>query len=263
VTIVPTVLDFRRCGVAWRQPEIKRRLRQPEACKEHEASNSAGDRPPLAFRHPIGNDGAYRASRESDGRVMTDRLHQLATGDSLLDIPFRVWKNHPAAGVDFPDISIATSEAALTRPIVDALTSRLPGNIEVLAGIDIGGLGLAGALAYRSGLGFIDIRKVDSLRNGVMRSIMANYELGEGVVISRGARLAGRHVAIVDDCLISGGTALAAARLIRRLGGHCDTALFVFGIEGMGGRERLAHGGITAEVMRTIPPTAPEQTERG
>ena len=190
---------------------------------------------------------------------MIDQSQQAATSDHGLDIPFRSWKNHPAAGVDFPDLSIATSEA--TRPIVDALASRIPAEIEVLAGIDIGGLGLAGALAYRNGLGFIDIRKVDSLRNEVMRSIMANYELGEGVVISKGARLAGRHVAIVDDCLISGGTALATARLIRRLGGHCDTALFVFDIEGMGGRERLAHCGIRAEVLRTVPRTVPEAAE--
>jgi len=189
---------------------------------------------------------------------MIDQLHQLATSDDQLDIPFRPWKNHPAAGVDFPDMSISTSEAALTRAIIDALARRLPAGIEVLAGIDIGGLGLAGSLAYRNSLGFIDIRKVDSLRNGVMRSIMANYELGEGVVISKGSRLAGRRVAIVDDCLISGGTALAAARLIRRLGGHCDTALFVFAIEDMGGRERLTQGGITAEVLRTVPRTAPE-----
>ncbi len=192
---------------------------------------------------------------------MIDQLQQVAKRDDDLDIPFRSWKNHPAAGVDFPDLSIATSEATRTRPIIDALASRIPAGIEVLAGLDIGGLGLAGALAYRNDLGFIDIRKVDSLRNEVMRSIIANYELGEGVVISKGSRLAGRRVAIVDDCLISGGTALATARLIRRLGGHCDTALFVFDIEGMGGRDRLAASGITAEVLRTVPRTAPENAE--
>lgn len=223
--------------------------------------NSADKQPSLAFRHPIGNDGMYRAGGESHGRVMIDQLQQAAKRDDELDIPFRSWKNHPAAGVDFPDLSIATSDAARTRPIVDALASRIPADVEVLAGIDIGGLGLAGALAYRNGLGFIDIRKVDSLRNEVMRSIIANYELGEGVVISKGAGLAGRHVAIVDDCLISGGTALATARLIRRLGGRCDTALFVFEIEGMGGRERLAQGGIRTEVLRTVPRTAPEAAE--
>lgn len=192
---------------------------------------------------------------------MIDQSQQAATGDDEIKIPFRSWKNHPAVGVDFPDLSIATSEMSRARAIVDTLASRMPAEIEVLAGLDIGGLGLAGALAYRNGLGFIDIRKVDSLRNEVMRSIMANYELGEGVVISKGARLAGRHVAIVDDCLISGGTALATARLIRRLGGHCDTALFVFDIEGMGGRERLAQSGIRAAVLRTVPRTEPEPAE--
>ena len=64
--------------------------------------------------------------------------------------------------------------------------------------------------------------------------------------------------AFVTGCQMAHTTALAAARLIRRLGGHCDTALFVFDIEGMGGRERLAGGGITAEVLRTVPRIAPE-----
>lgn len=192
---------------------------------------------------------------------MIDRPDQLATSDDTLDIPFRSWKDHSGIGVDFPDIALTTGEAPLIRRIVDALALRLPFGIDVLAGIDIGGLGLAGALSYRNGLGFIDIRKVDSLRNDVMRGIMANYELGEGVVISKGSRLAGRRVAIVDDCLISGGTALAAARLIRRLGGHCDMALFVFDIEGMGGRERLAQGGVTAKVLRSVPRTSQETAE--
>jgi len=192
---------------------------------------------------------------------MTDRPPQTAMRNDDLDIRFRPWKNHPAAGVDFPDISLTTGEGRLTKGVVDALALRLPANIEVLAGIDIGGLGLAGALAYRNGLGFIDVRKVDSLRNDVMRSIMANYELGEGVVISKSTPLAGRHVAIVDDCLISGGTALAAARLVRRLGGHCDCALFVFDIDGMGGRERLAGAGVMAEVLRSLRPTAADVAE--
>lgn len=194
---------------------------------------------------------------------MIDGPDRPATSDGTLDIPFRPWKDHPGIGVDFPDIALTTGEAPLIRRVIDALALRLPVGIDVLAGIDIGGIGLAGALSYRNGLGFIDIRKVDSLRNGVMRGIMANYELGEGVVISKGARLAGRHVAIVDDCLISGGTALAAARLIRRLGGHCGTALFVLDIEGMGSRERLAKADVTAEVLRSVSRTSQETAEGG
>lgn len=183
---------------------------------------------------------------------MTDLIIPPAGRDGDIAIPFRRWKNHPSTGVDFPDLSPATVEAATARQIIEALAPRLPAEVEVLAGVDIGGLGLAAALAYRNGLGFLDVRKVDSIRIDVMRSVMANYDLGNGVAISKGNRLAGRKVAVIDDCLMSGGTALAAVQLIRRLGGLCQTALFVFDLAGMGGRERLAAEGVTAQTLRTL-----------
>lgn len=184
---------------------------------------------------------------------MKRSIDDKADSDEAPAIAYRRWKNHPAGGIDFPDISPATVEAPTARQIVDALGARLPAQVEVLAGIDIGGLGLAGALAYRNELGFLDVRKVSSIPIDVVRSVMANYELGNGVAVSKANRLAGRNVAIVDDCLISGGTALAAAQLIRRLGGHCDTALFVFDLIGLGGRERLEREGISVQVLHSLP----------
>lgn len=169
------------------------------------------------------------------------------------ELPYRLWRNHPTAGLDFPDIASSTVDGAVVRRLVDALASCLPADIEILAGVDIGGLGLAGALAGRNGLGFIDIRKIGSIRADVIRVVMDNYELGEGIAISKSSRIAGRDVAIIDDCLLSGATALTAANLLRRLGARCDIALFVCELDGMGGREKLAHDGVTAHVLLTLP----------
>lgn len=178
-----------------------------------------------------------------------------------LHIPHRRWKDYPVPGADFPDIAPGTSDDRIAPRIIDALASHLPGDIEVLAGIDVGGLGLAGALAYRNGLGFIDVRKVDSIRIDVIRCVMANYELGSGVVISRANRIAGRRIAIVDDVLMTGGTAAAAAQLIRRLGGVCTEALFVFDLIGMGGRERLGKDDVRVHVLQSLPRTGPDQLD--
>lgn len=172
--------------------------------------------------------------------------------------PHRRWKDHPAAGIDFPDTTTFTCDGHWARVACDALAAQLCKETDLLAGIDIGGIGFAGALALRNGLGFIDIRKVDSIRADVVRSLTANYELGNGVALSKGNRLTARHITIIDDCLMSGGTALATAQLLRRLGAHCTQALFVFELEGLGGRERLAQSGICVHALQRLPPAEPE-----
>lgn len=193
-----------------------------------------------------------------------DRMTFSAPDESeRLDIPHRRWKDHPVTGVDYPDIAPANVDGGTTRRMIDALAQCLPDDVEVLAGIDIGGLGLAGALAYRNGLGFIDVRKVDSIRVDVIRGIMANYELGSGVVISKSNRLEGRSVAVLDDVLITGGTAAAAIQLIRRLGARCTTALFVIDLIGMGGRERLEREGVTVHVLESLPTAGPDRLDGG
>lgn len=173
--------------------------------------------------------------------------------------PHRRWKDHPVVGVDFPDTATFTCDGRWMQAACEALAAELKPDTDLLAGIDIGGIGFAGALAMRNGLGFIDIRKVGSIRADVIRGLAANYELGDGVVLSKGYELAGRRVTIIDDCLISGGTALSAAHLLRRLGAHCTQALFVFELEGLGGRERLAQGGMAMHALERLAPTQAER----
>jgi adenine phosphoribosyltransferase len=182
-----------------------------------------------------------------------------AAGCPSFQVRYRRWKNHPAPGVDFPDASPFATDGATMRRVVDALAQGLPGDTEVVGGIDIGGLGFAGALAQRSGTGLLDIRKVGSIRADVIRSIMANYELGDGVAVSRANRVTGRNVAILDDCLMTGATALAAIELIRRLGARCGTALFVFELDGMGGRALLERAGVAVHALGTLSQAEPDE----
>jgi len=172
--------------------------------------------------------------------------------------PHRRWKDYPVAGIDFPDATTFTCDSRWMQTACDALAAHLGEETDLLAGIDIGGLGFAGALAARKGLGFIDIRKVGAMRADVVRNLAANYELGNGVALSKGHQLAGRHVALIDDCLISGGTALATAQLLRRLGARCTLALFVFELDGQGGRERLRNAGIGVHTLQRLTPAQPE-----
>jgi adenine phosphoribosyltransferase len=50
----------------------------------------------------------------------------------------------------------------------------------------------------------------------------------------------GERVAIVDDVLATGGTALATADLVTRLGGEVASFIFLLEITGLDGRARLS-----------------------
>ena len=59
------------------------------------------------------------------------------------------------------------------------------------------------------------------------------------VEVHTDAVAAGERVVIVDDQLATGGTALAAARLIEKLGGQVSGMIFLIELEFLKGRERL------------------------
>ncbi|MGL4438178.1 MAG: phosphoribosyltransferase family protein [Bosea sp. (in: a-proteobacteria)] len=170
-----------------------------------------------------------------------------------LNIPFRRWKNHPQTGTDFPDTAPAATEGDIFAAVVDALAQQLPEDIELVAGIDIGGYGFASAVAYRRRIGVLDVRKVANINPELMRTLATNYETGDGLCISRYNRLLGRKVAVLDDCLMSGSTALAGVRLLRRLGAECTTALFVFALDGMNGCRLLENDDVSVHILQILP----------
>ena len=172
-------------------------------------------------------------------------------------LPHRRWKGHPRPGIDFPDINTIAEDAALVRRTTAELLGVVREDTEILAGIDLGGAALAGAVAALRGIGFMHVRKVGSLRTDIIRSVVANHDIGHGLALSKDMRIAGRRVAVVDDCLLSGATALAVVEFLRQLGAICDQALFAFELEGLGGRALLAQAGVSAHAAATVPPQEP------
>lgn len=173
-------------------------------------------------------------------------------------LPHRRWKGHPHAGIDFPDINTIADDVILVRSAVSELLGVLREDIAIVAGIDLGGAGLAGAVAALRGVGFMHVRKVGSLRPEIVRSVVSNHDIGHGLALSKGMRITGQRIAIMDDCLLSGATALAAVRLLRDLGAICDQALFAFELEGLGGRAMLAQAGVSVHAAAVVPPQAPQ-----
>lgn len=185
---------------------------------------------------------------------LADSTDPQAPGTGL---PHRRWKGHPRPGIDFPDINTVAEDATLLERALADLLGALRNDIEIVAGIDLGGAALAGAVAGRRGLGFMHIRKVGSLRTDIVRTVVASHDIGHGLALTKGLKISDRRIALIDDCLLSGATVLAAAGLLRDLGAHCDQALFAFEIEGLGGRASLARAGIATHAVATVPPQEP------
>jgi adenine phosphoribosyltransferase len=121
--------------------------------------------------------------------------------------------------------------------------------IDAVAGIEARGFILAGAIADRLGCGFIPVRKKGKLP---WRTISETYALEYGtdtLEVHEDALARGRRILLVDDLIATGGTAAAAARLIRRLGGEIVGAAFIIDLPELGGVAALAKEGITSHTL--------------
>jgi adenine phosphoribosyltransferase len=152
----------------------------------------------------------------------------------IRDIP-----DFPQSGILFRDITPLISDAHGLAAIVDQVAEPWLGNVDQVLGIESRGFIIGAPVAYRLGVGLTIARKPGKLP---YLTIAENYELEYGTAALQVHQdgLAGRErVLIVDDLLATGGTALAAVRLVHKLGGQVAGCAFVIELSGLRGRHRL------------------------
>ncbi len=154
--------------------------------------------------------------------------------------------DYPKKGIMFRDITTLIKDPVGFRLVIDNLTQRyIKGNIEydVIVGIEARGFIMGGALSYTLGKGFAPIRKKGKLPGDV---ISQEYSLEYGtdlIEIHKDALEPGTKVLLVDDLLATGGTALAAAALIEKLGAEVTEMAFIVNLPDVGGEKKLADKG--------------------
>ncbi|MBI5212330.1 MAG: adenine phosphoribosyltransferase [Nitrospirae bacterium] len=158
----------------------------------------------------------------------------------------RTVPDYPKKGIMFRDITTLIKDPVGFRLVIDNLTQRyIKGDVDfdVIVGIESRGFIIGGALSYTLGKGFVPVRKKGKLP---AETIKHEYELEYGtdtIEMHKDAITKGAKVLLVDDLLATGGTALAAATLIEKLGGVVSEMAFIVDLPDVGGRKRLMEKG--------------------
>ena len=156
----------------------------------------------------------------------------------------RTIPDYPKPGIQFRDITTLLKDPTGFSRSIDELAARYQkAKVKVVAGIESRGFIIGAALAYRLGVGFVPVRKKGKLPGA---TVSQEYQLEYGtdrIEVHIDAIALGERVLLVDDLIATGGTAIAAAKLIRQLGGEILEAAFVVDLPDLGGRNRLQAAG--------------------
>jgi len=156
----------------------------------------------------------------------------------------------PKAGIQFRDLTPVMQDARLLRAVTDGFAERYRAHaIDGVAGIDARGFVFGAALAHALGLGFVPVRKKGKLP---FRTLEEDYALEYGVAtleIHQDAAQPGQRLLLVDDLVATGGTMLAAARLIARLGAEVAEAVALVDLPDLGGSRRIRAQGIALHAV--------------
>ena len=156
----------------------------------------------------------------------------------------RTIPNFPKPGIEFRDITTLLLDRAGLAGAVDALAATVEGPVDAVAGIEARGFAIGGALAVKLGAGLLLIRKDGKLPGA---TIAEDYALEYGtdrLAMHVDACAPGARVLIVDDLIATGGTALAAVRLVKRAGGKVVGARFLIDLPNLGGAAALEAEGV-------------------
>lgn len=163
-------------------------------------------------------------------------MSELLAAALVRDIP-----DFPQPGVLFKDITPVLADGPALQEIVDRFVEwageRSP---DVVVGIEARGFIFGVPIALALGVGFVPIRKAGKLPFLTERQEYA-LEYGVNVMeVHQDALHVGQRVLIVDDLLATGGTALASAALVERLGAKVVGLSFFVELGFLPGRALLA-----------------------
>jgi adenine phosphoribosyltransferase len=183
--------------------------------------------------------------RRDDGEAMTTTT---IPNDDLKAL-IRTIPDFPKPGIQFRDVTTLLLDAAGFAAAIERLAAAVNGRPDLVAGIEARGFVVAAALAQRLGAGLLLIRKDGKLPGA---TIAEDYALEYGtdrLAIHVDACAPGARVLLADDLLATGGTALAAMRLLRRAGARVTGCAFIVDLPELGGSALLREQGVEVHAL--------------
>jgi adenine phosphoribosyltransferase len=174
----------------------------------------------------------------SDAKM--DGLWADGARDRLIRRAIRNVPDFPKPGILFKDITPLLGDPTAFHVVIDALVEHcLPRRIDAVVGIESRGFIFGSALAARLNAAFVPVRKPGKLPAAVDR-VAYSLEYGNAELeMHKDSIFPGARVVVVDDLLATGGTAGAAAQLVRRQRGEIDSFAFVIELSFLKGRTKL------------------------
>ena len=164
-----------------------------------------------------------------------DEARTEALKSAIRDVP-----DFPKPGIVFKDITPLLSDPIRFGEAMALMAEMCRGlAVDQVVAVESRGFIFGGVLADRLHAGFVPVRKPGKLP---WERISSSYELEYGtdtVEMHRDALRPGASVLIVDDVVATGGTALAASRLVEHLGATVAGHAFLIELTFLGGRKRL------------------------
>ena len=157
----------------------------------------------------------------------------------------RTIPDYPKPGIMFRDITTLLGNPRAFRRAVDEMVQPYAGvRVDKVAGLEARGFILGGAVAHQLSTGFVPIRKKGKLP---FTTVEETYELEYGsatVELHTDAVHPGQRVLLIDDLIATGGTMLAGAKLLERLGATVMEGAAIVDLPELGGSAKLRAAGL-------------------
>lgn len=174
------------------------------------------------------------------------------TNDDLAAL-IRTIPDFPKPGIMFRDITTLLLDAAGFARAVERIVEAVDGPVDLVAGIEARGFIFAAPVALALGAGTLLVRKDGKLPGA---TVAEDYALEYGtdrIAIHADAVAPGARVLLIDDLIATGGTARAAARLLRKVGAVVTQAAFVIDLPELGGADALRAEGVHVTALVAFP----------
>lgn len=162
----------------------------------------------------------------------------------------RTIPDYPKPGIQFRDITTLLQDAEGMHMTVEKLVEPYRGaRVDKVVGIEARGFILGGAVAHQLRSGFVPARKKGKLP---YTTVGQDYELeygSERIEMHTDAIVSGETILLVDDLVATGGTALAVAELIRKVGGEILGCVCIVDLPDLGGSRRLREAGVALHTL--------------